>query len=260
MAGSSALANEAILSQYKKRLQLILKIWPELDPLGDLDLTTLRATAIDALQTLYKLSHDEYQEEVTLSKQCVELKDYIVGLEKRCQNQDNELHRKDNQIETLDHELQILTGELRRRGIEPRLLDRGSRKLPEEPPSDYDTIPFDKPQNERKGSNGGGREERADSVAKKEEEDPYSLNKKRTTYIATPLLQAGGVKGLESAIRRSQSLRSAQAGSVPAQGGAVDQGRAPDTSRMVDDLNRKLRTLQHSLDEERRRTQSLQDL
>ena len=73
--------------------------------------------------------------------------------------------------------------------------------------------------------------------------------------IATPFLQAGGSKGQEAAIKRSNSLMTESNKRAWAHG--HERSKSTDTTSVVEDLNQKIRVLQHSLEGERMENKEL---
>lgn len=153
------------------------------------------------------------------------LNDFIKGLQARFDRQVDDLRKKDNEISDLDHSVSILQGELRKRGIAPKI------PPPEEPRGDYDL----------------------DYTLGRDDTFSRSSYKRHSAMMPTPFLQAGGPRGQSAAIKRSNSMQT--------EGRRVGGGiaRAPETSTLVEDLNLKLRNLQHMLENKEKENINLRE-
>ncbi len=155
---------------------------------------------------------------------------------------------KERELQECNSDIGFLRGELKRHGYNPKIPGRQSTSADPEsrrysrPPSDIDDV-FEDP--------------------KQEIEQKMKAKEIRGQARATPLLLAEGRDGIETALRRRSSFKSAHQSSLDRDGARSSfrdrdsRARGDDENRLIDDLNERIRRLQDSLEKERRNNDSL---
>ena len=172
------------------------------------------------------------------------MKLYLHELKVRNETQEDTILMKGKEMEDLVWDIGFLKGELRRRGIDPRLPDKRSSQ---------EGMPEHGLNRQLSGSSSVDMRGAADGLEISTSRSGISRYR-GSGFVATPIVQAEGINA-GTAIKRSQSLKSGQAG--PAVG--VQNVGARSTSEMVENLNMRVRTLQLALDAERTEKAQLQD-
>lgn len=214
---TDALERDKVSKRFNHSLQDLLRIWPEYSALNRIDIGTIVLEGIETMQKVFTRITEQHEYFRTMSREKQDLHIEVDELKEETLSQKQRIKEYENSLEKYADDVAILKGELKRRGIDPKVPNRSPPEAVVE--------------NEKWHEHSDGSDNLSDSQHAQQTKERFA----KMGYMPTPIVQMShnqDVSKVENLIKRSASMR---------KGGQ-------DENRLVDELNEKLRRLNLELE------------